>query len=516
MKRAAAAVLAFLLLFTSACQATSPSDLPAQVVPDVTESGTQETVVTSIEPTNPSDPAPTAALTTTSTELHNTAEPIAVPPPDPLRRTSYTFDVLFDYGYFNLSINETVNYVNRSDEEINDLLLVVEQNKQPGVFRMNSITWEDGSPVAGAVLEGRRLSFPLLQPLMSGETILFSITYDLFLPPIPPPEETDRPIYFGYTPRQVNLVDWYPYVPPYQAGQGWLVHDLWYFAEHQVYDKSDFDVSIRTQNAPESLVIASSGAAEQDGETTRYQISNSRTFAWSASPEYQVSSQQVGDVTIYSYYFPYTKDAGEAALIDTAAALELYSRLYSPYPHKTLSVIEADFFDGMEFEGLYFLSRGFYNLYDGSPRGYLTAIAVHETAHQWWYGSVSSDQALEPWLDEALCTYSELLYYENVHPLLVEWWWSFRVDFFDPQGPVNGSIYDYNGFRPYVNAVYLRGARFLSDLRSLIGDEAFFAFIRDYASTYAGGFITREDFFSLLSQHTDKDINPLIDLYFSK
>jgi aminopeptidase N len=95
-------------------------------------------------------------------------------------------------------------------------------------------------------------------------------------------------------------------------------------------------------------------------------------------------------------------------------------------------VVEAGFADGMEYDGLYFLGREYFAAYDGTPQNYLTALAAHETAHQWWYGLVGNDQALEPWLDEALCTYSELLFYEAVYPDLVDWWWTFRVNRFQP------------------------------------------------------------------------------------
>ena len=87
-------------------------------------------------------------------------------------------------------------------------------------------------------------------------------------------------------------------------------------------------------------------------------------------------------------------------------------------------MVEADFLDGMEYDGLYFLSKGFYNLYSGGPADYLTAIAAHETSHQWWYSAIGNDQALEPWLDEALATYSERLFYENLHPEGLVWWWT--------------------------------------------------------------------------------------------
>ena len=44
---------------------------------------------------------------------------------------------------------------------------------------------------------------------------------------------------------------------------------------------------------------------------------------------------------------------------------------------------------------------------------------MHETAHQWWFEQVANDQAQQPWLDESLATYSERIYYENIHPDLV-------------------------------------------------------------------------------------------------
>jgi aminopeptidase N len=49
-------------------------------------------------------------------------------------------------------------------------------------------------------------------------------------------------------------------------------------------------------------------------------------------------------------------------------------------------------------------------------------MTPHELSHQWFYGFIGSNHALEPWLDEALATYAELLYYERYHPESVDWW----------------------------------------------------------------------------------------------
>ena len=172
----------------------------------------------------------------------------------------------------------------------------------------------------------------------------------------------------------------------------------------------------------------------------------------------------------------------------------------------------------MEYDGLFFLSNGFYNTSNGTPAEYLTAIAAHETAHQWWYGLVGNDQALEPWLDEALCTYSERLYYEHYyqesHPEVLDWWWTYRIDYYEPEGWVDGSIYNPQGYRAYRDAVYLNGAVFLEDLRQHIGEEAFLSFLNDYAGRKRGQIATTQDFFTILAEHTSKDIQDIVDQYF--
>ncbi len=310
-------------------------------------------------------------------------------------------------------------------------------------------------------------------------------------------------------------MDWYPFLPPYIDGQGWLSHQAGFFGEHLVYPVADFEVAIQLTRPNPDLVIAASAPAEADGHTYRYHHPQARNFVWSVSHMYQIAEQQVGAVTVLSYAFPHHAQAGEATLQTTAQALALYTELFGPYPHQTLSVVEADFLDGMEYDGLYFLSNAFYNLYGGTPGEYLVAIAAHETAHQWFYALVGNDQALEPWLDEALCTYSERLYFEHTFPEALDWWYQYRVNYYQPRGWVDGTIYNPDGYRAYRDAIYLNGALFLEDLRHLMGDEAFFTFLQDYTRQYSHALATGADFFNLVTNHTQSDLTPLLEEYFS-
>lgn len=504
-----------IILLLAACQSAGRSPAVETPTAPLLEN-LPEQVSTTASPTLPSThsfPSPTPA----ESDLPAVPQPSPTPSDQSFPLTHYEISADFDYDWNFLSIDQTISYTNSSGEPIEELILVVEPNRRYDTFRLKKLSWGNDQIIESYQLELHRLIIPLSQILQPGESTQLYISYDLNMPEIPSPSAVDRPLPFGYSARQTNLVDWYPFFPPYLPGQGWAVHNPWFYGEHQVYELADYDIEIRMTGVRQNVTLAASSPAEIDGRTYRYQMKSARSFALSASNMYTVFSQQVGNVMVYSYAFTFDERGGERALKDTAAALDLYSQLFGPYPHQSLSVVEADFLDGMEYDGLFFLSRGFYALYDGNPLGYLTAIAVHETAHQWWYGMVGNNQALEPWLDEALCTYSELLYYENLYPDLLDGWWQFRVEYQQPSGWIDGSIYDYSGFISYRDATYLRGAQFLHELRGLIGDEAFFSFLQDYVIHAQGktlGLVSADDFFAVLSNHTTADLGNLLQTYF--
>jgi hypothetical protein len=418
-----------------------------------------------------------------------------------------------DYAAKSLSVDETILYPNHSGQPLNDLVLAVEPNLWANCFALTNLSLND-SPVADYKLDSQKLSFSLPAPLAPETSLTLKIQYTLNLPEIAPTDPNlSRPRIFGFSQKQINLTNWYPFIVPNVAGQ-WVLHDPWYYGEHLVYDAADYVVNLKFADPANAPVVASSGAPTQNGDSTTYTLTSGRAFVLSASTEFLTSNVQVGNATVTSYYFPMYEAGGKAALNASAQALQIYSQRYGPYPHQTLAVVMGDFNDGMEFSGFFYLSRDFYNLYDGTLKNYLVFVAAHETAHQWWFEQVADDQAMQPWLDEALAIYSERVFYESIDPTLVPWWWSYRIDYYQPQGFVDIPIYSGGGFRPYTNAVYFRGAHFLEDLRTRIGDQAFFAFLQDYLKQENGKISTSTDFFRILRLHTQVDFSDLIKQYF--
>ena len=442
------------------------------------------------------------------------------PPPTEsasLPRPQYTFFVTLDYRRKNLTIQEYIVYVNASGENLADLVLAVVPNLWNAVFTLDKLE-VDGTPVSDYELDGQRLTIHLPDSLAPNGTVKLALDYQLLLPPIQAELSTSeiRPQFFGYTSRQMNLVNWYPFIVP-RAAVTWLLHDPWFYGEHLVYDTADFEVNIK--NAEEGIVptIAASGPPEPNAEWTRYTLTAGRAFAFTASTEMKVSVTNAGNVFIFSYYFPLYAPAGKAAAEAAAQAINIFAEKFGPYPHKTLTIVQGDFNDGAEFSAFFFLSKGFYKSYDNTRQNYLIMISAHETAHQWWFEQVANDQYLEPWLDESLAIYSEHIFYETTDSPLVNWWWDYRVNSFHPQGfvdmPLNTS-FEGDMYRGYVNAVYLRGAYFIQELRDRMGDEAFFAFLRDYLTQFNGQRASADDFFRILREHTDADISDLVTEYF--
>ena len=144
--------------------------------------------------------------------------------------------------------------------------------------------------------------------------LTINIQYTLSLPFAEQEDPSvSRPRIYGYTRRQLNLTNWYPFVVPYINGE-WVLHEPWYYGEHLVYDSADYEVNLKFADPATAPIVAASGVPEQQEGFTRYTITSARTFALAASREFQVSSLQVGDVTVSSYYFPFS-ECGRASRI---------------------------------------------------------------------------------------------------------------------------------------------------------------------------------------------------------
>lgn len=474
---------------------------PQSYIPINSPTGSPTVNATDTPTIQPTLPA-TSITTLLATPTFNTSTPsvISMPPGTipPFVPSKYDLSVMMNYTDHILTADETIQYINSTGENLNNLVLAIEPNLWQGCFVLSNITINGQSVSFSLTNDEMEISLPALLP--SGGALDLFMHYDLHLP------ATDVYHVFGYNEYQTNLVDWYPFIVPFVPGQGWLLHPIANVGEHLVYDVESFDMTLHLTDPNLFAVIAASAPAEIITFGWRYHMENVRSFAFSVSSGYKVATTKMDGITVKSYYFLSESSQGKAVLGEVAKALSTFDNLFGMDPYPSLSIVESPYYDGMEFDGLFYLSRDFYIAENGTVLNNLVDIAVHETAHQWWFGSVGNDQAMEPWLDEALATYSESLFYEQNYPE-INAWEAFRIDTYKPIGWVDTDIYHDIDLQTYTNAVFLRGAQFLQALRGRMGDEAFFAFLKDYATQMAGKRAAATDFFRILKQHTNANIS---------
>ncbi len=458
-----------------------------------------------------------------------TPRPPTPTPPEVSTRPTYDLEVRYDFLSQQVEVREDIAYTNDTGWPLEDLVLVAQPRWYPGVLRLDGAWWHTPAGEWDALEpEMREMSvrLPLPSPLRPGETLRLRVRYRLNLPALRTGLSSGlhAPRTLGYTSRQVLWSDWYLFVPPYDPRRGWQVNTPWYVGENLVYPLSDVQVALEVYNPPPDLTIVTNATAQPCADPARerlcYRMEATRGVVFVFSPYFIRLERTLGQVRIEGYFFPLESGYGQDVLDAAGQALDTYAALFGPYHRDRYVVVQTDLSDGMEYDGLGLVSYDFFDYYNERPWSLLIAITVHETAHQWWFAQVHNDPALHPWLDESLAAYSEYLFYERLgDPVAVEWWWTYRVDYYDlGDTPIDRTIYEFDAWLPYRNTVYLRGVHFWHDLRQALGDDAFFAFLRDYRQTYQGRIVTPADWAAALARHTpsDVDLRALWARYFAR
>ena len=407
-----------------------------------------------------------------------------------------------DWPARTVQVDERIELHNGTGAPLRELLFTVEANGDSELFDNIQIATGSGATLDDYALNGATLVVRLPEPLAPEALLTLEISYALAIPTIRAGYRYGHLGYLGYSHRQVNLGNWFPLLAHYDAANGWVSPLPHTVGEQAARRLADFDVTLRVTGAPDGLAVAAPGRVTRDDGEWRFVVEGAREFAMSLSDSFEVvRTRTASGVEVEVYTLAGTApESARHALQVAADALSLFERLYHwPYAHQRMIVVEGDFPDGMEFSGLVFVSSDWFRAWQGVPNDWLTLITAHEVSHQWWYSAVGSDQGQHPYLDEALAIYSELLYFERYWPEHVTWWWDFRVNAYGPTGLVDGTVYDFHAPRPYINAVYLQGARMMQDLRNDLGDLAFFGWLQRYAAQMSGQLATPADLWGAMT-----------------
>lgn len=263
----------------------------------------------------------------------------------------------------------------------------------------------------------------------------------------------------------LNLGDWFPILS--------TAHDAYGIGDPQVTwtaDRIRLEMTLPASVDPDQVAASGSRLAWDPARRRLVaEIRNARNAALAISPDYTLTTGEVNGTLVRVLALG---DAGPAIFGEAAAALARYEEWYGPYPYPTLDLAETGVDDfGQEYPAAVLLGRN--------------VVAVpyaiwHEIAHQWWYALVGTDQIREPWVDEALATFSSL--YALGQPIAS--CSSLPIDLPITAWPAEPTSGDWAGCDGYAETVYLRGAVFLDAVRATLGADRFFATLRAFEAAH--------------------------------
>jgi aminopeptidase N len=199
-------------------------------------------------------------------------------------------------------------------------------------------------------------------------------------------------------------------------------------------------------------------------------------------------------------------DAYDAAFGRQAEMLDVFSRLFGPYPFPAYTVVVTadDLEIPLESQSLSTFGR---NLVRGDWDA--TRLVAHELSHQWFGNAVTLARWSDIWLHEGFACYAEWLWSEESGDESTEararHHWQRLAEL--PQDVV---LRDPGPAQMFDDRVYKRGALTLHALRHAVGDQAFFALLPRWVAEFRGGSVTTEDFLAFAGTHTGVDVKALL------
>lgn len=497
-----------LLLLTGAACSLTTSAVPTEIVPRQPPTPTGFSVALGAVTAAPVVTATKAGQATADADTPQTPAATLDPCPSEPDRSPAQYEIATTINVQTRTVTTSMRASIRNDGDTSLLLLVlmVDSNRVPGAFTLTSVQGADGTAIERYTLTGPRLDILLQEPLLPRCRAAVTLAFTLALTE----RDAARLPYLSYTERQLNLGHWLPQFPPRLDGD-WFIPREWTIGEYWTDELGDYEVLARVTGADgNSTVVIGPGAVSQvSTDTWEFKLRQGRSFTLAVSNAMTLLTTTTSDglqIDLYTFTEGQPTQSPDGLAIDgpthalTTArqTVEQFAALLGKLPYPRLVVIEGDFRDGMEFSGMVYVGHQWFKDYEGKPDSWLTLITAHEVVHQWWYSLVANDQNAAPLLDEALATYSEVLYLERHYPELVPWWWTFRVKINQPQGYVDARAEEFSSRRLYLNAVYLRGVTMLQAIREMTGDVTFLAWLQRYTEDNRGRIATLQDFWEAL------------------
>lgn len=452
-----------------------------------------------------------------------------------------TISAKYDSAAKTLTATQTIKYKNRSADALSNVKFHIYANAYRNGAKFPPVTASEiakafpngqdfgrihidevrvGKDSMPILIEGNDqnvLSVPMVEFLQSNESVKIFIEYTVQLANI-----SHR---LGWTNNAVNLGNFYPVPVIYENGK-WQTYPYSFNGDPFYNALHNFDVTLHCDT---DFIVASSGTLVRKGAGVhRFRSHAIRDFAIVLSKSFKSLTRVINNVTVNYFYLDDNDAAG--SLNCAVDSLRTFSRLFTKYPYRQLTVVQTDFLHGgMEYGEIVYISADILCGNDAN-RDFHNQVIIHEIAHQWWYGTVGNNQAKSAWIDEGLAEYSTLLFYDynskysriprkDIVINARDNFAAYSKLVSGIGGTVNPEMNrDLNSFRSsheYVFMTYVRGMLLFCDLEALLGQKMITGALKDFAQETQFSFATQHKLVTSMERSTNMKLSTFFDSFLS-
>ena len=269
-------------------------------------------------------------------------------------------------------------------------------------------------------------------------------------------------------------------------------------------------------------------------KTLRYYREDIHDFAWFADRDYIVNKGSMRlpasgrEISLWTAFLPKNAELWRSSIEYLEDTGYWYSTLLGDYPYGHITAVDGDMSagGGMEYPEITVISSV-------PSKDLLEMVIMHEAGHNWLYGALGSNERKDPWIDEGLNEYNNIMYWEGKYGpqagirLLPERMPKIVLRNADYKWMLNYLLYQLRSYKQddqpltlpaedyypanYGAIVYGKTGAYFRFLSHYLGDENMLQIQRDFFQTWKFRHPGSEDCYHHFQSMAEKDVSWFFD-----